>query len=56
MKKIFLILFVTLVSCSSPKDFNLKAISVKEFKDFIDDTGYITVSYTHLTLQTTTYV
>ncbi len=42
MKKIFLILFVALASCSSPKDYNIKTVSVKEFRDFINDTGYIT--------------
>ena len=42
MKKIFLILFIGLASCSSPKDYNIKTVSVKEFRDFINDTGYIT--------------
>ena len=42
MKKIFLILFIALASCSSPKNYNIKTISVKEFRDFINDTGYIT--------------
>ena len=42
MKKIFLILFIALASCSSPKDYNNKTVSVKEFRDFINDTGYIT--------------
>ncbi len=42
MKKIFLILFFALASCSSPKDYNIKTVSVKEFRDFINDTGYIT--------------
>lgn len=42
MKKIFLILFFTLASCSSHKDYNIKTVSVKEFRDFINDTGYIT--------------
>jgi len=42
MKKIFLILFIALASCSSPKDYNIKTVSVKEFRDFINDTGYIT--------------
>ena len=42
MKKIFLILFIALASCSSPKDYNIKTVSVKEFGDFINDTGYIT--------------
>ncbi len=42
MKKIFLILFIALASCTSPKDYNIKTISVKEFRDFINDTGYIT--------------
>ena len=42
MKKIYLLLITILVSCSSPKDYNIKTVSVKEFKDFIDATGYIT--------------
>ena len=42
MKKIFLILFIGLASCSSPKDYNIKTVSVEEFRDFINDTGYIT--------------
>ena len=42
MKKIVLILFIALASCSSPKDYNIKTVSVKEFRDFINDTGYIT--------------
>ena len=42
MKKIFLILFIGLASCSSPKDYSIKTVSVKEFRDFINDTGYIT--------------
>ena len=42
MKKIFLILFIALASCSSPKDYSIKTISVKEFRDFINETGYIT--------------
>ena len=42
MKKLYLFLFAILVSCSSPKDYNLKTVSVKEFKDFINATGYTT--------------
>ena len=42
MKKLYLFLFAILVSCSSPKDYNLKTVSVKEFKDFINSTGYTT--------------
>ena len=42
MKKIFLILFIALASCTSPKDYSIKTVSVKEFRDFINDTGYIT--------------
>ena len=42
MRKLYLFLFAILVSCSSPKDFNLKTVSVKEFKDFINATGYTT--------------
>ena len=36
MKKIYLLLITILVSCSSPKDYNIKTVSVKEFKDFIN--------------------
>ena len=42
MKKLYLFLFAILVSCSPPKDYNLKTVSVKEFKEFINATGYIT--------------
>ena len=42
MKKLYLFLFAILFSCSSPKDYNLKTVSVKEFKDFINATGYTT--------------
>jgi hypothetical protein len=42
MKKLYIFLFAILVSCSSPKDYNLKTVSVKEFKDFINATGYTT--------------
>jgi hypothetical protein len=42
MKKLYLFLFVILVSCSSQKDLSLKTVSVKEFKDFINATGYVT--------------
>jgi hypothetical protein len=42
MKKLYLLLLAILVSCSSPKDYNLKTVSVKEFKEFINATGYIT--------------
>ena len=42
MKKIFLILFIALASCPSPEDYNIKTVSVKEFRDFINDTGYVT--------------
>jgi hypothetical protein len=42
MKKLYLFLFAILVSCSSPQDYNLKTVSVKEFKDFINATGYTT--------------
>ena len=42
MKKLYLFLFAILVSCSYPKDYNLKTVSVKEFKDFINATGYTT--------------
>ena len=42
MKKLYLFLFTILVSCLSPKDYNLKTVSVKEFKEFISATGYTT--------------
>ena len=42
MKKLYLFLFALLVSCTSPKDLTLKNVSVKEFKDFINATGYVT--------------
>jgi len=42
MKKLYLFLFVILVSCSSQKDLSLKTVSVKEFKDFVNATGYLT--------------
>ena len=42
MKKLYLFLFAIVVSCSSPQDYNLKTVSVKEFKDFINATGYTT--------------
>ena len=42
MKKLYLFLFVILVSCSSQKDLSLKTVSVKEFKDFVNATGYVT--------------
>ena len=42
MKKLYLLLLAILVSCSSPEDYNLKTVSVKEFKEFINATGYIT--------------
>ena len=42
MKKLYLFFFAILVSCSSPEDYNLKTVSVKEFKDFINATGYTT--------------
>ena len=42
MKKLYLFLFVILVSCSSQKDLSLKTVSVKEFKNFINATGYVT--------------
>lgn len=42
MKKLYLLLLAILVSCSSPNDYNLKTVSVKEFKEFINATGYIT--------------
>ena len=42
MKKLCLFLFVILVSCSSQKDLSLKTVSVKEFKNFVNATGYVT--------------
>ena len=42
MKKLHLFLFALLVSCTSPKDLSLKTVSVKEFKDFVNATGYLT--------------
>jgi len=42
MKKILMILSLVLVSCTSRIDYNLKTVSVKEFKEFINETGYIT--------------
>ena len=42
MKKLYLFLFAILVSCSSPKYLSLKTVSVKEFKDFVNATGYVT--------------
>jgi hypothetical protein len=42
MKKLYLFLFVILISCSSQKDLSLKTVSVKEFKNFVNATGYVT--------------
>ena len=42
MKKLYLLLLAILVSCSSPEDYKLKTVYVKEFKEFINATGYIT--------------
>ena len=42
MKKLYLFLFVILVSGSSQKDFSLKTVAVKEFKNFVNATGYVT--------------
>ena len=42
MKKLYLFLFVILVSCSSQKDLSLKTVPVKEFKNFVNATGYVT--------------
>tara|TARA_S200000501_G_scaffold76476_1_gene68250 strand:+ start:559 stop:1134 length:576 start_codon:yes stop_codon:yes gene_type:complete len=47
MKKLYLFLFTILVSCLSPKDYNLKTVSVKEFKEFISATGYTTSAEKH---------
>ena len=42
MKNLYLFLFALLVSCTSPKDLSLKTVSVKEFKNFVNATGYVT--------------
>ena len=42
MKKILLILSLVSISCTSKIDYNLKTVSVKEFKKFIIETEYIT--------------
>ena len=42
MKKLYLFLFAILVSCSYPKDLSLKPVSVEEFKNFVNATGYVT--------------
>ena len=42
MKNLYLFLFALLVSCTSPNDLTLKTVSVKEFKDFVNATGYVT--------------
>ena len=42
MKKILMISSLVLISCTSKIDYNLKTVSVKEFKEFINETGYIT--------------
>ena len=42
MKKILLILSLVLISCTSKIDYDLRTVSVKEFKEFINETGYIT--------------
>ena len=42
MKKIYLILLFNLFYCSNIEQYQLKPVSVKEFKDFIDATAYKT--------------
>ena len=42
MKKILMILSLVLISCTSKIDYDLRTVSVKEFKEFINETGYIT--------------
>ena len=42
MKKILLLLSLDSISCTSKIDYNLKTVSVKEFKKFIIETEYIT--------------
>ena len=42
MKKLHLFLFALLFLCTSPKDLSLKTVSVNEFKDFVNATGYVT--------------
>ncbi len=42
MKKLYSIFLIVLISCDSPKNYNLETVSVKDFREFIDATGYIT--------------
>ena len=42
MKKLHLFLFALFFSCTSPKDLSLKPVSVEEFKNFVNATGYVT--------------
>ena len=42
MRNYTIIFFFSLVIFSCSKDYNLKTVSVKEFKEFINATGYIT--------------
>ena len=42
MKKILMILSLVLISCTSKIDYDLRTVSVKEFKEFINETGSIT--------------
>ena len=42
MKKILMILSLVLISCTSKIDYDIRTVSVKEFKEFINETGYIT--------------
>jgi len=42
MRNYTIIFFLSLVIFSCSKDYNLKTVSVKEFKEFINATGYIT--------------
>ena len=37
-----MILSLVLISCTSKIDYDIRTVSVKEFKEFINETGYIT--------------
>ena len=42
MKKAYLLLFLSLINCSKIEQNQLKPVSVKEFKEFVNATGYET--------------
>ena len=42
MKKAYLLLFLCLINCSKTEKNQLKPVSVKEFKEFVNATGYET--------------